>query len=177
MRSTSASGRSSSFASSTSSRSRRSRPRSGSRRCTSRGCCGVRSRRCVDGSRRSRRMTEVVHVTFPAKADYLLLARLALTGIARDVPLSDELLADLKLAVTEACGNSVRHAYPDGDGDVSVAFMLTGQDFEILVEDQGVGIDGTMSSTAVGLDGGMGMSIIRAIVDDVAVGRGADGRG
>ena len=55
-------------------------------------------------------MSELVRLSFPAKPEYLLLARLALTGIARDVPMSDELLADLKLAVTEACGNSVRHA-------------------------------------------------------------------
>ena len=57
-------------------------------------------------------MTErVVRLTFPAKAEYLLLARLALSGLARELPLDDELVADLKLAVTEACGNAVRHAY------------------------------------------------------------------
>ena len=56
----------------------------------------------------------VVRLTFPAKADYLLLARLTLSGLARELPLDDELLADLKLAVTEACGNAVRHAYSGG---------------------------------------------------------------
>ncbi len=123
-------------------------------------------------------MSEVVRVSFPAKADYLLLARLALAGIARDVDLSDELLADLKLAVTEACGNSVRHAYPDGDGHVTVAYALDGETFEMVVEDQGIGV--AASGDAIGqapLDGGMGMSIISTIVDDVAVQPGADGRG
>ena len=123
-------------------------------------------------------MSEVVRVSFPAKADYLLLARLALAGIARDVDLEEELLADLKLAVTEACGNSVRHAYPDGDGNVTVAYAFDGETFEMVVEDQGIGI--AASSDAIGRappDGGMGMSIIRTIVDDVAVQPGADGRG
>ena len=123
-------------------------------------------------------MSEVVRVSFPAKADYLLLARLALAGIARDVDLSDELLADLKLAVTEACGNSVRHAYPDGDGHVTVAYALDGETFEMVVEDQGIGV--AASGDTIGrapLDGGMGMSIISTIVDDVAVQPGADGRG
>jgi serine/threonine-protein kinase RsbW len=122
-------------------------------------------------------VSELVRLSFPAKPEYLLLARLALTGIARDVPMSDELLADLKLAVTEACGNSVRHAYPGGDGRVSVAFGLDDHSFQMIVEDQGTGIgraDVTRESRG---EGGMGMSIIQAIVDDVAFGPGADGRG
>jgi serine/threonine-protein kinase RsbW len=123
-------------------------------------------------------VSEIVRLSFPARPDYLLLARLALAGIARNVVISDELLADLKLAVTEACGNSVRHAYPGGDGEVSVAFALSGEEFEMVVEDQGVGADasGKPDERAVP-DGGMGMSIIRAIVDEIAVGPGADGRG
>jgi anti-sigma regulatory factor (Ser/Thr protein kinase) len=123
-------------------------------------------------------VSEVVRLSFPARPDYLLLARLALAGIARDAPISDELVADLKLAVTEACGNSVRHAYPDGEGEVSVAFALVGEDFEMVVEDQGVGITPTGEAVErAGPDGGMGMSIIRAIVDEFAVAPGADGRG
>jgi anti-sigma regulatory factor (Ser/Thr protein kinase) len=123
-------------------------------------------------------MSELVRVSFPAKADYLLLARLALAGIARDVDVSDELLADLKLAVTEACGNSVRHAYPDGDGQVTVAYALDGATFEMVVEDQGIGVAaGQELAGRAELDGGMGMSIIRTIVDDVAVEPGRDGRG
>ena len=122
-------------------------------------------------------MSELVRLSFPAKPEYLLLARLALTGIARDVAMSDELLADLKLAVTEACGNSVRHAYPGGEGDVSVAFGLDDHSFQMVVEDQGAGIDAAVVKPERGGEGGMGMSIIQAIVDDVAIGPGADGRG
>ena len=123
-------------------------------------------------------MSEIVCISFPARPDYLLLARLALSGIAREVPISDELLADLKLAVTEACGNSVRHAYPEGTGDVSVAFTLSGENMEMVIEDQGVGIGDFEGPAERAMpDGGMGMSIIRAIVDEIAVGPGADGRG
>src|SRR5919201_1727824 len=52
-----------------------------------------------------------VRLTIPARAEYITLCRLALTGIARVRALSDELLADLKLALTEAASNSVRQAY------------------------------------------------------------------
>jgi anti-sigma regulatory factor (Ser/Thr protein kinase) len=123
-------------------------------------------------------VNELVRISFPAKADYLLLARLALAGIARDVEVSDELLADLKLAVTEACGNSVRHAYPDADGDVTVAYALEGETLEMVVEDRGIGVAPAQEPAGrAELDGGMGMSIIRTIVDDVAVEPGAGGRG
>ena len=121
-------------------------------------------------------MSELVRLSFPAKPDYLLLARLALTGIARDVPMSEELLADLKLAVTEACGNAVRHAYPDGDGNVLVTFGVTDHSFQMIVEDQGVGVGPVVAPESTG-EGGMGMSIIAAIVDDLAIGPGADDRG
>jgi anti-sigma regulatory factor (Ser/Thr protein kinase) len=123
-------------------------------------------------------MSELVRISFPAKADYLLLARLALGGVARDVEVSDELLADLKLAVTEACGNAVLHAYPQGDGHVTVVYASDGRTFEMIVEDQGIGVVDAISTVGpVRADGGMGMSIIRTIVDEVAVEPGADGRG
>ena len=57
-----------------------------------------------------------VSLRIPAKAEYITLCRLALTGIGRLRELSDELLADLKLALTEAASNSVRHAYRENQG-------------------------------------------------------------
>lgn len=126
----------------------------------------------------------IVRLTFPARAEYLLLARLTLSGIARELPLDDELLADLKLAVTEACGNAVRHAYPPGaDGDVSLTVAIDDARLQMTVEDYGDGIRAPDSpdDEAEALDGplesGMGMPIIRAIVDELAVEPGPDGRG
>jgi anti-sigma regulatory factor (Ser/Thr protein kinase) len=123
-------------------------------------------------------MSETVRISFPAKADYLLLARLALGGIAREVDISEELLADLKLAVTEACGNAVRHAYPNDEGNVTVVYTLDGDTFEMTVEDHGIGVEATSEpARPARTDGGMGMSIIRSIVDDVTVEPGTDGHG
>ena len=121
---------------------------------------------------------QLVRLSFPAKPDYLLLARLALSGIGRTTPVSDELLADLKLAITEACGNCVRHAYPEGDGDVSVAIALDGDALEMIVEDQGVGLrpEAPAHGSSAG-ESGMGMSIIRTVVDELEISSGADGRG
>lgn len=127
-----------------------------------------------------------VRLSFPAKPDYLLLARLALGGVVRDLPVGPELLADLKLAVTEACGNAVRHAYGDGDGSVDVAFVVKDDRLEMVVEDRGSGIglprleELLETEPTIGVepvDGGMGLAIIRAIVDELDVRGGEDGRG
>jgi serine/threonine-protein kinase RsbW len=130
---------------------------------------------------------QIVRLSFPAKADYLLLARLALAGLARGVPLGEESLADLKLAVTEACGNVVRHAYASGEGSVGVVFVVGDEKLEMIVEDQGSGLsagdvdrvleNGDSLADLEPFEGGMGMAIIRAVVDELDVHDGADGRG
>jgi serine/threonine-protein kinase RsbW len=122
----------------------------------------------------------VVTLTFPAKADYLLLSRLALAGLARAHPLEPELLADLKLAVTEACGNAVKHAYGEELGPVTVTFHVADGRLEMTVEDRGAGLrvtatrDGTFPDQ---LESGMGMTIMHAVVDDLEIGAGAGGAG
>ena len=73
----------------------------------------------------------------PAKSEYLILARLALAGIAREMPMSETALADLKLAVTEACGNAVRHAYAVDRGVVASASVVERRAIEIEVVDEG----------------------------------------
>ena len=124
----------------------------------------------------------VVRLSFPAKPDYLLLARLALSGVVRHLRLEEEQVADLKLAVTEACGNAVRHAYDGEDGPVGVAFVVSDDRLVMIVEDQGEGIpDGEDvvpdEPATAPLESGMGMSSIRTIVDEVDVEPGADGKG
>ncbi len=70
----------------------------------------------------------VVALSIPAKAEYITLCRLALTGIAQVRAVEPETLADLKLALTEACSNSIRHAYEDGrSGVVEVRYELQGR--------------------------------------------------
>ncbi len=121
----------------------------------------------------------VVRLTIPAKPEYITLGRLALTGLARLQPLSDEELADLKLALTEACSNSVRHAYPEAGGFVEIVYELTDDRISIEVSDEGEGFEpAEEDAEADGLtEGGLGIAIIRAITDQLEIGARADGRG
>jgi serine/threonine-protein kinase RsbW len=116
----------------------------------------------------------------PAKPEYLLLARLAATGVARSAGASEETIADLKLAVTEAVANAVRHAYPaDAPGRVWLELSAEGGKLEIAVSDEGRGLDGADVGPRAEQEGesGMGLSIIRAIADEVHVGAGTGGLG
>jgi serine/threonine-protein kinase RsbW len=121
-----------------------------------------------------------VRLTIPARAEYITLCRLALTGIGRLRELSDELLADLKLALTEAASNSVRHAYADKKtGVVEISYELHPDRLVIEVTDEGEGFD---PAEAAGhpddlTEGGLGIAIIRAIADEVEIGAQPDGRG
>lgn len=114
-----------------------------------------------------------VTLVIPARPEYLLLARLALTGVARLAEPDEEALADVRLAVTEAAANACRHAYADGEGDVTIRLSLSADGrLEVVVEDDGVGFDrqGVPDWKADELaDGGMGLAIIRAVADDVTI--------
>jgi serine/threonine-protein kinase RsbW len=121
-----------------------------------------------------------VRLTIPARAEYITLCRLALTGIARLRELSDELLADLKLALTEAASNSVRHAYGDQNaGVVDISYQLFSDRLVIEVTDEGEGFDPAEAegNAAELSEGGLGIAIIRAIADEVEFGIQPGGKG
>jgi serine/threonine-protein kinase RsbW len=115
-----------------------------------------------------------VRLTIPARPEYITLGRLALTAIAGVRPLSDETLHDLKLALTEACTNSVKHAYQDGTGSVDIVYELHGDRLAVEVGDAGAGFEAREDGTDVGGDleeGGLGIAIIRAVTDEVEIGK------
>jgi serine/threonine-protein kinase RsbW len=123
----------------------------------------------------------MVRLTIPARAEYITLCRLALTGIARVRDLPEEVLADLKLALTEAASNSVRHAY-SGDvetGVVEISYELRADRLVIEVTDDGEGFnpeetDGPPEELS---EGGLGIAIIRSIADEVEIGTQPGGKG
>jgi serine/threonine-protein kinase RsbW len=120
-----------------------------------------------------------VRLTIPAKAEYITLVRLALSGLSGLRPLSDEALGDMKLAVTEACTNSVRHGYSNGEGTVEVVYELLPDRLVVEVADDGPGFDAAGDRPLRdGLaEGGLGIAIIQAVSDEFEAGKQADGGG
>lgn len=121
----------------------------------------------------------IVRLTIPARAEYITLCRLALTGIGRLRALSEEILADLKLALTEAASNSVRHAYGEDVGVVEISYELLPDRLVIEVIDDGEGFDPTEAKGPPDelTEGGLGIAIIRAIADEVEIGAQPGGKG
>jgi serine/threonine-protein kinase RsbW len=121
-----------------------------------------------------------VHLTIPAKAEYITLVRLALTGLWRLRSFSEEALGDLKLAVTEACSNSVRHAYGEGrEGIVQIDYELHADRLVVEVSDDGTGFDPEQWAEERGelTEGGLGLAIIRSLTDELETGAGNGGQG
>ena len=114
-----------------------------------------------------------VTLRIPAKPEYISLCRLALTGLAQLRAIGDDTMADLKLALTEAVSNSVRHAYgPNGSGHVSVAYSLRPDLLAIQVVDDGAGFDPDEAPSLDGgelSEGGLGIAIIRTIADELEI--------
>jgi serine/threonine-protein kinase RsbW len=117
---------------------------------------------------------DYVKLDIPAKAEFVSLGRLALSGLLRSRGgYSEDAVADLKLALTEACSNSVRHAYDHDEGQVHLEFMVHADRITVLIRDEGGGFhddedDCPECRHLRDLDlaeGGMGISIIRAVVD------------
>ncbi len=122
-----------------------------------------------------------VRLTIPAKPEYITLSRLALAGLSRVRAFPEETLADLKLALTEACSNSVRHAYEHGEGHVDISFELRDDRLIVEVADDGTGFELDQAkpngSDEELTEGGLGIAIIRSIADEVEIGGGPSGKG
>jgi serine/threonine-protein kinase RsbW len=105
-----------------------------------------------------------VRLTLPALPENVAVVRHVLGAFAESMRLPVELIEDLRLAVTEACTNVVRHAYPDGaTGAVEISIEPGEEHVRIVVADSGRGV-GTSSDTS---GPGLGLPLIAAIADTV----------
>lgn len=123
---------------------------------------------------------QAIRLTIPAKPEFITLGRLALTGIARlRGEMSQEVLGDLKLALTEACTNSVRHAYAEGEGMVEIVYELHPDRLVVEVRDHGEGFEPPAepagSQGGELSEGGLGIAIIQALSDEFELGESAQG--
>ena len=105
-----------------------------------------------------------VKLTLPARPENVSVIRHVLGAFAEALRLPDDLVEDLRLAVTEACTNVVRHAYPpDQAGPVEISIQPLEEYVTVVVSDRGRGIGSSSDTTGPGL----GLPLIAAIADDV----------
>jgi serine/threonine-protein kinase RsbW len=117
----------------------------------------------------------VVHLDLPARPEGVGVVRQALVGVADGLALDGSVLADAKMAVTEACTNAVVHAYDEAAGRLDVAMFADDHALTVVVRDRGSGIQpraNRSGTTALGL----GLPLIAALSDAFEV-RGGPGIG
>ncbi len=111
-------------------------------------------------------MQSVVRLTLPSRPENVALVRHMLDALAGALPMSRSRLDDIRLAVTEACTNVVRHAYRDGeDGPLEVVMRPHPDDLEIIVSDFGAGAGPSPDVRGPGL----GLPLIAALADRLDV--------
>ncbi|HYM58580.1 MAG TPA: ATP-binding protein [Solirubrobacteraceae bacterium] len=105
-----------------------------------------------------------LRLVLPARPENIALVRGAVEAAAEESGLPRALVSDLRLAVTEACTNVVRHAYA-GEGDLEVVLELTDRATRMVVEDQGCGIGFSPDRAGPGL----GFPLIAALVTELDI--------
>jgi anti-sigma regulatory factor (Ser/Thr protein kinase) len=110
------------------------------------------------------RPTSDVRLTLPATPENVAVVRHVLGAFADALDLPADTVEDMRLAITEACTNVVRHAYREGEsGPIDVVIRPNGDRLDIIVTDYGAGM-----SPSPDLSGpGLGLPLIAALADSV----------
>jgi len=97
-----------------------------------------------------------VRLTLPARPENVAVIRHVLGAFAEALDLPADVVEDMRLAVTEACTNVVRHAYQDELGPIDVVIRPSGDGLELIV-----------------IDHGRGLSLIAAVAESVKIESGS----
>ena len=85
---------------------------------------------------------ENVEFDIPCMSDYVGVVRLAVSGLATRMNFSIEEIEDIKIAVSEACTNSVQYAFDKSENErVFITFNLFKDKLEIIIKDKGKGFN------------------------------------
>ena len=115
---------------------------------------------------------EELSESYLAVAESIPHARLAVTQFATRNGITGEPLDDIRLAVTEAATNAVRHAYPDlTPGAFHVTAAVAGEELWVLVADDGCGY--RTSPQIPGL--GWGLTLIAKLSEEYVITERATG--
>jgi serine/threonine-protein kinase RsbW len=111
-----------------------------------------------------------IRLTLPARPENVAVVRHVLGALAGALNLPDDVIEDMRLAVTEACTNVVRHAYQGDEGKIDVVVRPKGDALEVVVSDAGRGIAPSPDTAGPGL----GLPLIAALADTLEIERRRD---
>ncbi|MCW2959033.1 MAG: ATP-binding protein [Solirubrobacterales bacterium] len=116
-------------------------------------------------------------LTLPATPASVSVVRYLFGGVQPMWAVSDLLMHDIQIAVSEACTNVVKHAYDTGaPGMLEIAAGLDGDAVVVRVRDNGPGLATTAGAPAMATSElGVGLALIAALATRMEVGHGPDG--
>lgn len=109
-------------------------------------------------------LSDPVSLKIPSRAEYVLLARLVVSQVGQQAGFDQEDVYDLKLAVTEAVTNVIRHTTVDS---FKVDYRALSGAVEVTVTDAGGGFEAEELTMTPDAQGGFGLAVIRSLVDEV----------
>jgi serine/threonine-protein kinase RsbW len=113
-------------------------------------------------------VTPDLELKLPARAENVAVVRHAFGGFAEALSVDEQTLADIKLAITEACTNVVIHAYEDDeDGALEVDASIDDRRLTVVIRDRGRGIVPRPDSPGLGL----GLPLIATLAESLELGK------
>jgi len=117
-------------------------------------------------------MKDRLTMNVPGKPEYVGTVRIAAAHVASRAGFDIEAIEDIKVAISEACTNIVCHSHESPDFTYDVELELEDAKISITVKDEGVGFgidDYVEPVPGEEREGGLGIFIIRALMDDVDI--------
>lgn len=112
----------------------------------------------------------IIKMTLPTEPKLISVIRMTASSIANHIGFNIEEIEDVKIAVSEACSNVIKYS----NVETFDLYFSSGEDFiEVQVEDKGTGCNSEEIKDPIFDEnrscGGLGIYIIKTLMDDVKV--------
>lgn len=118
----------------------------------------------------------IMELTFLSLSRNQSFARAAVAAFVSQLDPTLGEISDIKTAVSEAVTNAMIHGYENKEGSVHLTCSYTGSDIEIIVKDEGLGIQDIeearepLYTTKPELErSGMGFTVMESFMDSVEI--------
>ena len=122
--------------------------------------------------------SDLLRISLPTKSDYISVLRLTVSGICNRMNYTIDDTETIKLAVSEAYTNVIKHAYKiKSIAPTIITIMIDASGLKISVIDHGDGFDigsekqtydfESLDSLAVGM--GVGLTFIKSLMDTMTI--------
>ena len=112
---------------------------------------------------------ESLKMEVPTKPEYVGIIRLTVSGMANKVGFNIDDIEDIKVAVSEACTNAIKHSL---DEKFNIEFEVLNNGLAINIQDKGKGCD----IDSIGepdlenpKESGLGLFIIKTLMDELEI--------